>query len=318
MIKLVDIVREIGEGSADPYKFSFDFEEVSNFNRPTIYTYTFELDDQPGYKGKIILRHFEEGMGTWGSDKLEGLSIEFNVVEKEEDGVKSDFKTTNLGVKTMFRIMSTVIAVIKDVTRRVDGSITHFRFDAADTKASSIGASGKAQRVNIYDRFIKNAFPVKEKEVDDDIAIYRLNKPLNEGVIKNISLAALVSLAAAAGVSNDAQAQIRNKAQDSGEKIVNVVNNKGQAEFRDIAEFKKHFENNIEDYQAIGIKPNSEFFIIVNETPLVGYIGVSKDMQTSLKKAGMGAVKAGKKSGFLLRDVQKTGNNFVGVVLYRI
>lgn len=180
MIRLSDLILEIGEGSATPYKFSFDFEEVSNFNRPTEYTYTFELDDQPGYKGKIILRHFEEGMGTWGDDKLEGLSIDFNVIEKEDvDGSKAGYKTTNLGVKTMFRIMSTVIAVIKDVTKRVDGSITHFRFSASDSKASGIGISGETIRLNLYDKFIRKAFPVKEKEVDDGITIYRLNKPLS-------------------------------------------------------------------------------------------------------------------------------------------
>lgn len=179
MIRLSDLILEIGEGSATPYKFSFEFEEASNFNRPTEYTYSFELDDQPEYKGKIVLHHFEEGMGTWGSDKLEGLSIEFNVIEKEDDNVnKGSFKTTNLGVKTMFRIMSTLVAVIKDVAKRVEGSITHLRFSAADTKASGIGASGEAQRLNIYDRFIRKAFSVKEKEVDDDITIYRLTEPL--------------------------------------------------------------------------------------------------------------------------------------------
>ena len=148
------------------------------------------------------------------------------------------------------------------------------------------------------------------------------NEKLEEGVIKNLTIAALLGLAAAAGISPDAQAQTKQHFQKENEKItrtvVSVVNNKGQVKFRDIEEFKKHFENNVQDYQDIGIKPNSEFFILIKNVPFVGYVGVSKDMQTSLKKAGLQATKAGKKSGFLLRDVKKAGNNYVGIVVHRI
>jgi len=63
---------------------------------------------------------------------------------------------------------------------------------------------------------------------------------------------------------------------------------------------------------------NPEFFILIDGKPFVGYVGVSEDMDLSLRKSGLKARKAGITSGFLLRKVEKLGNKYVGINIYRI
>jgi hypothetical protein len=165
-IDLVNLIREnileIGESSAKPYKYTLfnqDKEEA---------IYTFELDDNPEYEGKINFKL--ENIDFEVEGFVKGLMISFNVYESEllNQGHKVRYSATNLGLKTMFRIMSTV-------GKTLDETINHFYksdsieikaigFELSDAKASSFSNRGdkvgQDQRKRLYDAFIKKRFKV--------------------------------------------------------------------------------------------------------------------------------------------------------------
>jgi len=119
-------------------------------------------------------------------------------------------------------------------------------------------------------------------------------------------------------LETDLKGQTQQHFLDSGKEKISVVTTKGQIEFRDIKEFRKHFENNIEDYREISKQMNPEYFVLIDGKPFVGFIGVSKDMDLSTRKAGLSARKSGVNSGFLLRKVVKSGDDYIGTMVYRI
>jgi hypothetical protein len=157
-------ILEIGESSAKPYKYRLSNQD----KKDTIYT--FELDDNPEYEGEIKLE-LDTVVFSVHPHFAKGLMISFNVYESEpaNKGNKVTYSATNLGLKTMFRIMSTVGKVL-------DETINHFHskpdfvkiraigFELSDAKASSLSNRGdkigQDQRRRLYDAFIKKRFKV--------------------------------------------------------------------------------------------------------------------------------------------------------------
>ena len=97
MIKLRDILKEVGEGTATPYKFKYT-PRLFQDERKHIRTYKFTTESNLEYI--VIL-----AVNTASEDRYITISVMFKV----DDGDFSD--VTNKGEQ--FKIMATVIAIIK-------------------------------------------------------------------------------------------------------------------------------------------------------------------------------------------------------------
>jgi hypothetical protein len=189
---LINLIREnileIGESSAKPYKYTL-------FNRDKEETiYTFELDDNPEYEGEIKLE-----LDTINFDVdpyiVKGIMISFNVYESEllNQGNKVRYSATNLGLKTMFRIMSTVGEVLDETINHFHNKFDFIKiraigFELSDAKASSLSNRGdkvgQDQRRRLYDAFIRKRFKVinvkfnpSPSGIRGDIVWYLLENP---------------------------------------------------------------------------------------------------------------------------------------------
>jgi hypothetical protein len=165
------ILKEIGEGGAKPYNYVLDNKKTSGYG--TLYVYSFELDDNPEYKGYINIY----SIPTYGGM----ITISFNVLPSKQIAMTMD--TTNLGLKTMFRIMATIGEVIKDVAAKVDHPIKRIGFEASDLKGGKSDPKGETQRVNLYDAFVRKNFDVDKKEEMygqylPKYVVYYLKKPI--------------------------------------------------------------------------------------------------------------------------------------------
>ena len=160
------IIKEIGEGGAKPYKFVLDDKKTNKYG--TLYVYSFELDDNPGYKGYINIYSIPNYGGI--------IRISFNVLSSKQIAMTMD--TTNLGLKTMFRIMVTIGEAIKDVAKRADHPIKRIGFEASNLKGGKHDPKGETQRANLYDIFVRKNFDVDKKEEMYGEYVYYLKKPI--------------------------------------------------------------------------------------------------------------------------------------------
>ena len=151
-----------------------------------------------------------------------------------------------------------------------------------------------------------------------------LEEEIEEGIVKNLSIAALIGLAAAAGVAKPAQAQLFNRAKESGSKVVNVVQNANQTEFNSIQDFQQHFKSNVEKYSELTRKPikEREFYFMIDNNPYVGYLGSgpAQSSQMAINKAKhIRSVVAGNQSGQVFQYTAQASNGLnIAVVLYKV
>jgi hypothetical protein len=194
--KLLEIIREsientiyeIGEGSSKPYKIINVSEDAFN-----ILTFKFILDDHPEYEGIISMAVGFEYSQLVDED-VRGVDISFNIVDKGQELGRFEFpqfKVTNFGLKTMFRIMSTIGEALEhtgDYFNSKNGKrdIYAIGFETSGTKASRVSNTsgrrflGQEQRKKLYDAFIRRNFVIKNGPIKGRLGTiwYRLEDPI--------------------------------------------------------------------------------------------------------------------------------------------
>lgn len=140
MIKLTNILKEIGDASAKPYEYAYfgDFEGTRIYGFDTEnYPYTVELQYED-------LDHYE--------DDENALGVRFYVSEEDKPDYERDDITTNKG--ELYRVMATIIAILKkDLEAHPQISILTF------TPVKRPEKTADRARLNLYVKYIKNAFP---------------------------------------------------------------------------------------------------------------------------------------------------------------
>jgi hypothetical protein len=177
-------IYEIGEGSSKPYKIVNVSENLFD-----ILTFKFILDDHPEYEGIVSMAMNFEYSQLVDEDQVRGVEISFNVVNKGQE--LDRFAVTNLGLKTMFRIMSTVGEALEytgDYFNSKNGKrdIYAIGFTASGSKASRVSNTsgrmflGQEQRKKLYDAFIRRNFVVKNGPIKGRLGTiwYRLEDPI--------------------------------------------------------------------------------------------------------------------------------------------
>ena len=132
MIKLTDILKEVGEASSKPYDYKIEHEDTNEI------FYTFKTDSGLDYVINI------EQLHPVRSSKDVKLSIAFRTVDGSYEEV------TNRGEQ--FRIMATVVAAVKEYLAKVP-NVTEIIF--YPSKADQ----GDIRRANLYKAYIQKQIP---------------------------------------------------------------------------------------------------------------------------------------------------------------
>jgi len=139
MIRLNDILKEIGGGSSGVYPYSLDKEnvDVGPSNRKTYAAYSFKSDEN---EYEVLLR----------DDGVDGIGVGFKI----KGGMYRDLT----GEGKPLKIINTVVNVVKDFYERNKEIFTDGPYEVF-----TISASGKTddakKRERLYKTFIKRQFP---------------------------------------------------------------------------------------------------------------------------------------------------------------
>lgn len=155
MIKLKNILLEIGEGTAKPYKYKLTRTESDPDFGDYFRLYEFVTDLGTHYE---VMFEIEEDFSK--DEPWEFMNIEFGVDEKDGGGV--DYKVeTNKG--EVFRVMATIVDITKKILKKRK-NIKTLTFTGAKTKK---GSKDDQRRNNLYMAYIRRHIP-NVKNIQDD------------------------------------------------------------------------------------------------------------------------------------------------------
>jgi hypothetical protein len=160
MIKLTDILKEIGDASTKPYYF----EDVVNDENQRVYI--FNTDSKPPTLYEVELVEIEPDELFSEDDEGVTLDIEFRVTD--EDGHYHTDLVTNKG--ELYRVMATIVAIIKKDIEEHD-YITTVTFTPEKRKGKDKESNVRGQ---LYARYVKHAMPNADISIDGSNVIVKL------------------------------------------------------------------------------------------------------------------------------------------------
>ncbi|CAB4138638.1 hypothetical protein UFOVP331_198 [uncultured Caudovirales phage] len=141
MIKLIDILKEIGDASSQPFPFSF-YGDYGN-----VRMYGFETEHYPY---SVELQYTD--LDSYDEGTTNALGVRFYIPDDEDPDIERDDIVANKG--ELFRVMATITAIIKkDLKDHPEINTITF------TPSKKEGETTNISRLNLYTRYIKNAFP---------------------------------------------------------------------------------------------------------------------------------------------------------------
>jgi hypothetical protein len=150
MIKLLDILAEVGEGTAQKYNWSFNSsDDKGDYN---ILNYTFTTDSKVKYFVTLVVG--KEPLNA--TDDYE-MTVAFGVGNSVMGKGKPSFtKVVNKG--EIFRVMATVIDIVKDGIERMkkeETPIKYIIFKPEKEKETETGFKQSDQRLKLYLAYIQ-------------------------------------------------------------------------------------------------------------------------------------------------------------------
>jgi hypothetical protein len=137
MIKLIDILKEIGDSSAQPYKFDF----YGDYGGDRIYGF-----DTENYPYTVELGNVTD------EEEPNEIGVRFYVPDEKDPDIERDNIVTNKG--ELFKVMATITAIIKKDLKN-HPEIDSITFNPAKKEGETTNIS----RLNLYTQYIKNAYP---------------------------------------------------------------------------------------------------------------------------------------------------------------
>jgi len=162
MMKLVDLLKEIGDASARPYEW-YELEDQEDYK-----SYGFETD-QEDYKLEIAVSE--------GDKERDSAVVAFGtVIDDDELGYQGSFtdyeKVPNKG--ELYKVMATVVSILKDFIKK-NKQIKYIYF-----KTNKQG--DQSSRLKLYKKYIQSQIPnakVDTKNIDGEEATMITLKELN-------------------------------------------------------------------------------------------------------------------------------------------
>lgn len=139
MVKLIDLLKEVGEASAKPYdwKMTADHEDYKEYMFQT----------KSGFYYKVEIEVLE------GYEERDSAFVQFGIVEPDED----DMGFTNFDAVPskgdLFNIMATIVEVLKDLIKK-NPNIKYLQFETTKGRGKESNA-----RLNLYAKYIQKHLP---------------------------------------------------------------------------------------------------------------------------------------------------------------
>jgi len=152
---LYDIISEIGEGTAKPYKYTLAREDVDEDFGFYFRLYEFVTDLGTHYAVSFAIEEDFSKDEPW-----EFMNIEFGVDEKDGGGISNKI-VTNKG--ELFRVMATIVDITKKILKDRK-NIKTLTFTGSKTKK---GSKDDQRRNNLYMAYIRKNIP-NVKNIEDD------------------------------------------------------------------------------------------------------------------------------------------------------
>ena len=146
MIRLIDLLKEIGEGTAKPY----DYKLVADVSNDAIY-YTFTTDPNPE---KTFLgspapgTDYEVQLRFWDLEKNKRSSTNLDVAFSTHGGEYEEETNDNM----QYRIMATVVAIVKEALSKHQ-EITTLSFTPAKADKMDV------RRARFYKAYVQKQMP---------------------------------------------------------------------------------------------------------------------------------------------------------------
>ena len=139
MIKLVDILKEVGDASAKPYKFDLYIDD--EYTR----TYGFYTDSDMPYSVEIEQEDEDEEGGVT-------IDVRFFVVSEDDPDIEDYDTVTNKG--ELYRVMSTITNIIQ---QEISNNPKINKISFLPAKRSN--QADDSARLNLYTRYLTKLFP---------------------------------------------------------------------------------------------------------------------------------------------------------------
>ena len=162
MIKLKDILFEIGEGSAKPYKFKIEEDKPDNTDHSR--EVSFKTEDGDDYK--VVLAAYWGDTGIT-EDFGSHISIDFYIYYGF--GTHDALVVVNKG--RLFRVMSTVVKIAEEFMKDIDykeKGIDSLRIEPTKDDLDD------DRRAKLYMAYIKRQLPVASVKYDGDEIVAKL------------------------------------------------------------------------------------------------------------------------------------------------
>jgi hypothetical protein len=164
MIKLLEILAEIGDSSAQKYDWQFK----GKYNTSDIINldYEFKTDSNTQYFVKLTVQ--ESDVAASSFEMMVAFGVGKSIIKKAFGDKKTFAQVVNKG--EVFRVMATVIDIVKDGINRMnkDGyPVKVILFKPEKEKETSTGFKSTDQRAKLYMAYIKQnmdmVYSVKQK-----------------------------------------------------------------------------------------------------------------------------------------------------------
>lgn len=189
MIKLKQILSEIGEATLKP----FEYKQVSNDNYTNL-AYFYEIKINKNIKIKVLIDMiingiYDESTPVYFAKNLSNkdtlirnYSIQFDLTKDSEDFIINKYNKKEksylegfLSLKEVLQLMTTIVAIIKEFIKTNIPKNQNYLYFFSFFPIKSEKLSTFSSRENLYMAYLKKNLPsdwIIEKKVEDEIYFY--------------------------------------------------------------------------------------------------------------------------------------------------
>ncbi len=145
-MKLIDLLREVGEATSRPYdwKMTADHEDYKEYMFQT----------KTGFYYKVEIEVLE------GDEERDSAFVQFGIVEPDEDNMGFTNFDAVPSKGDLFNIMATIVEVLKDLIKK-NPNIKYLQFETTKGKNKESNA-----RLSLYIKYIQKHLPNAEVTTD--------------------------------------------------------------------------------------------------------------------------------------------------------
>ena len=156
-MKLLDILKEVGEATAKPYKWEMEsYIDEEDYKR-----YAFKTDSGLNYELEIAVSE--------GDKELDSAVVTFGIVAEDWSDYFTDYESVPTKGE-LYKVMATVVSILKDFIKK-NKQVKYIYFTT--NKLGKDLDKEQSSRLNLYRRYIQTHLPnagIETKNIDGEEA----------------------------------------------------------------------------------------------------------------------------------------------------